>query len=116
MDQYRRPFTRRAPAPYFLGNLNLILSLNKGTIAQLWDSSLQVVSHHCLLQPSSFFGCWPARHLCKSHGLKIKDWVLPPLSNSWIIRIVWLYIALNKTPHINCYWVGAVPKLRVWGL
>ena len=22
-------------------------------------------------------------------------WILPPLSNSWIITIIWLYIALN---------------------
>ena len=33
-----------------------------------------------------------------------------PLSNSWIINIVRLYIALNGTPNIDCYWVGAVPK------
>ena len=39
-------------------------------------------------------------------------WVLPPLSNSWIIFIIWLYIALNnRTPNIDCYWVEAVPKL-----
>ena len=38
-------------------------------------------------------------------------WVLPPLSNSWIIRIIWLYIALTRTPNIDCYWVGAVPKV-----
>ena len=37
-------------------------------------------------------------------------WVLPPLSNSWIIIIIWLYIALNRTPNIDCYWVGAVPN------
>ena len=36
-----------------------------------------------------------------------KPWVLPLLSNSWIINIVWVYIALNKTPSID--WVGAVP-------
>ena len=36
-------------------------------------------------------------------------WILPPLSNSWIITIIWLYIALNRTPNIDCYWVGAVP-------
>ena len=34
-----------------------------------------------------------------------------PLSNSWIIIIIWLYIALNRTPNIDCYWVGAVPKV-----
>ena len=36
--------------------------------------------------------------------------VLPPLSNSWIITIIWLYIALNRSPNIDCYWEGAVPK------
>ena len=30
-------------------------------------------------------------------------WVLPPLSNSWIILILWLYVALNRTPNIDCY-------------
>ena len=35
----------------------------------------------------------------------------PSLSNSWIISIIWLFIALNRTPNIDCYWVGAVPKL-----
>ena len=39
-------------------------------------------------------------------------WVLPPLSNSWIMKITWLYnIALNRTPNIDCSWVGAVPKV-----
>ena len=38
-------------------------------------------------------------------------WVLPPLSNGWIIIVIWLYIALNRTPNIDCYWVGAVPKV-----
>ena len=32
--------------------------------------------------------------------------VLPPLSNSWIIIIIWLYIALHRTPNIDCYWGG----------
>ena len=41
----------------------------------------------------------------------IMGWALPPLSNSWITIIIWLYIALNRTPNIDCYWVGAVPKL-----
>ena len=36
-----------------------------------------------------------------------------PLSNSWIISIIWLYIALNRTPSIDCYWEGAVPKINV---
>ena len=38
-------------------------------------------------------------------------WVLPPLTNSWIILILWSYIALNRTPSVNCYWEGAVPKV-----
>ena len=38
-------------------------------------------------------------------------WVLPPLSNSWIIPVIWLYIALNRTPNKDCYWGGAVPKV-----
>ena len=28
----------------------------------------------------------------------------------WIISIIWLYKALNRTPNIDCYWVGAVPN------
>ena len=34
-----------------------------------------------------------------------------PLSNSWIIIIIGLYIAFNRTPNMDCYWVGAVPKV-----
>ena len=45
--------------------------------------------------------------------MKGKSLVLPPLSNSWIIVIIGLYIALNRTPNIDFYWVGAVPKARV---
>ena len=37
-------------------------------------------------------------------------WVLPRLSYSWIIMILWLFIALNGTPNIDSYWVGAVPN------
>ena len=44
-------------------------------------------------------------------ALSPTPWVLPPLSNSWITIIIWLYIALNRTPNIDCYWVGAVPNL-----
>ena len=36
----------------------------------------------------------------------MEHWVLPPLSNSWIILIIWLYIALNRTPNMDCYWGG----------
>ena len=38
-------------------------------------------------------------------------WILPPLSNSWIIDIIGLYIALNRTPNIDCYWVRPEPKV-----
>ena len=46
----------------------------------------------------------------KPYTLKGLGWVLPPLSNSWIMTVIWLYIALNRTPNVDCYWVGAVPK------
>ena len=32
----------------------------------------------------------------------------------WIIFTIWFYIALNRTPNIDCYWVGAVPKVACW--
>ena len=53
-------------------------------------------------------------------GLLPQGDVLPPLSNSWILSIIWLYIALKRTPYIDGYWVGAVPNLnpkplRIWG-
>ena len=25
---------------------------------------------------------------------------------------MWLYIALNRTPNIDCYWLGPVPNVR----
>ena len=25
--------------------------------------------------------------------------------------MIWVYIALNRTPNIDCYWVGAVPNV-----
>ena len=25
--------------------------------------------------------------------------------------LIWLYTALNRTPNIDCEWVGAVPKV-----
>ena len=36
----------------------------------------------------------------------VKLWVLPPLSNSWRIIIIGLYLALNRTPNIDFYWGG----------
>ena len=38
-------------------------------------------------------------------------WVVPPVSNSWIITKMWVYVALNRTHNIDCYWGGAVPNL-----
>ena len=35
--------------------------------------------------------------------------MLPPLGNCWIIIVIWLYIALNRTPNIDCYWGGQYP-------
>ena len=40
----------------------------------------------------------------------------PPPSNSWTINISWLYIALNRTPNTDCYWVGAVPNIQLYKL
>ena len=37
--------------------------------------------------------------------------VLLPLSNSWIIIMIWLYIALNRTPNIDGYWGGSTQGL-----
>ena len=35
----------------------------------------------------------------------------PPLSNSWIVSIIWVYIALNRTPNIDCYWGGSTQAI-----
>ena len=48
----------------------------------------------------------------KPLSLDPKSWVLLPPSNSWRITIIWLYIALNRTPNSDCYCVGAVPNLN----
>ena len=48
-------------------------------------------------------------------GFKV-GWVLPPVSNSWIISIIWLYIALNRTPNIDCYWGGGGGCIQDLGL
>ena len=36
-----------------------------------------------------------------------------PLSSSWIISIIGVYIALNRTPNIDCYSGGQYPRFRV---
>ena len=30
----------------------------------------------------------------------------PTFSNSWIIFIIWSYIAHSRSPNMDCYWVG----------
>ena len=42
----------------------------------------------------------PKRPRTQIVGLRVKGWVLAPLSNSWIISIIW-YIALNRSPDID---------------
>ena len=51
--------------------------------------------------------------VCRSSSLAFNTWedlgmiwVLPHITNSWIISIIWSYIALNRTPDIDCYWGG----------
>ena len=34
------------------------------------------------------------------------DGILPPLSNRWLIGIIGLYIARNRTPNVDCYGGG----------
>ena len=50
----------------------------------------------------------------KLHGQELQGlgsrFSTAPLSNSWIMIIIWFYKALNRTPSMDCYWVGAVPK------
>ena len=52
------------------------------------------------------FPGFPAGDVSAIPAMKPRPWILPPLSNSWIIFIIWLHIARNRTPNINCYWVG----------
>ena len=44
----------------------------------------------------------------------LTGWVLPHLSNSWKIVIIWSYASLHGTPNLDYYgggWGGAVPKV-----
>ena len=54
--------------------------------------------------------CVAFTHFVFTGPLDPKPWILPPLSDSWIIVIIQLYIAVNRSPNIDCYWVGAVPN------
>ena len=52
-------------------------------------------------------------------GLRFWVWVRycpppPPPCDSWIILIIWPYLTLNRTPNIDCDWVGAVPKVSAF--
>ena len=38
-----------------------------------------------------------------------------PLSNSWIIIMIWLYIGLKRTPNIDCYWGGGGGSIQGLG-
>ena len=49
-------------------------------------------------------------------GLEGLGWVLRPPSNSWIIIVIGLYIALNRTPNIDCYLGGQYPRFTALGL
>ena len=57
--------------------------------------------------PSLRFHSGHSKKYSKSHTLGTA-----PLSNSWILVIIWLYIAPNRTTNIDCYRVGAVPNLH----
>ena len=46
-------------------------------------------------------------------GLRFKVGYCPPQQQLDKEFIIGLYIALNRTPNIDCYWVGAVPKFKV---
>ena len=60
-------------------------------------------SIHSSTRKDSFTTCARPQDLTGPKGLGS---VLRPVSSSWIIIILWLYIALRRTPNINCYWGG----------
>ena len=53
----------------------------------------------------------PIRHLEQVELVEFKLGTAPPQYN-WIIILIWLYMALNRTPDIGCYW-GQHPKFKV---
>ena len=79
-----------------------MVSREDRNVKSVWSPSNLFL--HSLLTTSKLMIFWKL-------ALDSKPWVLPPLSNSWIMIIIWLYIALNRTPNIDCYW-GAVPNLN----
>ena len=78
-----------------------------GKSLKAWGPCLEV-----LLTEITVFGSIfdPASILATAQLTMTIHSVLPPCSNSWIIFIIKLYTALNRTPNIDCSWVGAVPK------
>ena len=41
------------------------------------------------------------------------SWVLYPFRSSWIIIVIWLFIALSMTPDIDCPRVEEIPNVGV---
>ena len=38
----------------------------------------------------------------------------PPFSNSWIMILIWLYIALYRTPNVDCYCTQVILMLHIF--
>ena len=76
----------------------MIVSLNRGTAIK--------TPMHC----NPYYGSHQKRFAANlgNPALNSKPYrtpitsVLPPLSNSWIRIIRWLYIAVDRTPNIDC--------------
>ena len=77
----------------FWGTLNLrcriLLGIQKGTIINFDKKRSYVFEEELGSSNAVYFG------------------YCPPLSNSWIITLIWLYIALNRTLNIDCYLGGS---------
>ena len=53
---------------------------------------------------------------CQGSRFRFRVGYCQPLSNTWIISRIWLYVALNRTPNMDCYWGGQYPSSRPLGL
>ena len=60
----------------------------------------------CMVCLTCFRFCWRLENYSYQLGTA-------PLSNSGTRMIIGLYIALNRTPITDCYWVGGVPNISV---
>ena len=49
---------------------------------------------------------------CKELGIRLEIGYCPPSVTVWIINMIWFYIALNRTPSIDCYWGGGSTQVR----